>query len=189
MPPKTMMSFILWPISHSKVGNRKKVQIQINFVCESGKVYELDGLQPAPRLLEKKDKKGDPPLPKQAKIDPQQQQESSVEASSKAGSDGSDWIEIACERMQEKISSAKDGEIRFNLMCLCQDQRVKLKGELAELNKKVEVLEKALTGEEAVNASDGRLFKFFILYFLNYFLNLNYAFQNVGFVINQIFNY
>jgi len=90
----------------------------ISYVNVNGFLYELDGLQKGPRLID--------------------------------SCDESDWFGKARTVLQQRMAAYKEKELRFTLLALCGDQRIKLRKELEgcgdDAARKAE-LEQAITGE------------------------------------------
>ncbi|GMI22558.1 hypothetical protein TeGR_g10182 [Tetraparma gracilis] len=96
----------------------------LSYVPSGGKVYELDGLKPGPVVL------GDVP-----------------------GGDnsGKGWMRVARERIQDRIERYAQTEIKFNLMAVVEDKRVKIQ-KVMELDPGDVSLVEALEREEAKRA-------------------------------------
>jgi len=78
----------------------------VAYVPKSGRVYELDGLQPGPILL--------------------------GNANTDTTTTTTNWLQVARNAIQERMEAFATGEIKFNLMAIVQDARVGLRQRLSE---------------------------------------------------------
>lgn len=91
------------------------------YVPKNGSVYELDGLQKGPILVQGSD-------------------------------DDSNWLAAARKAIQERMTKAQEGSIKFNLMAVTQDKRIGLRAQLDKGGDEMETAQLLLAQEEEKRA-------------------------------------
>jgi ubiquitin carboxyl-terminal hydrolase L5 len=74
----------------------------VSYIPHKGSLYELDGLQPGPILIDKYEGE-------------------------------TAWIDIAKREIQNRIEKYSEKEIRFNLLVVCEDLKIKSQREAEQL--------------------------------------------------------